>query len=204
MHEAFPLQWPDGWARRPAHARQNSHFAEHIGFARARDELLREVELLGGRDVVLSTNVPLRRDGLPYADSPEPADPGVALYFVRGANRTPVVIACDTYRKVRENLRALGATVEALRAIRRHGATDLLERAFTGFAALPPAMLGDPPWRSVLGVGPDDGLVAAGEAWKKLAYEHHPDRGGSLDRFNQVARAWEKAQKELDPGSGVS
>jgi cytochrome c5 len=55
------------------------------------------------------------------------------------------VIACDSYSTVRANMRAVGATVEALRAIQRHGATSLLERAFTGFAALPPKGGGDVP-----------------------------------------------------------
>jgi hypothetical protein len=48
------------------------------------------------------------------------------------AREAPLVIACDSYTKVRWNMRACGATVEALRTIQRHGATELLERAFTG------------------------------------------------------------------------
>jgi hypothetical protein len=100
---------------------------------------------MGAKEIVVSTNVPTRRDGLPYADAREPADPGVAVYFTHGKRQ--LVIACDSYSTVRANMRAVGATVEALRAIQRHGATSLLERAFTGFAALPPKGGGDVPGR---------------------------------------------------------
>ena len=34
-------------------------------------------------DLILSMNVDLRRDGLPYANYKEPIDPGVAVYFNR-------------------------------------------------------------------------------------------------------------------------
>jgi hypothetical protein len=43
--------------------------------------LLNEIKLLGGRLPVISTNVRLRRDGLPYANDHVPDDKGAAVYF---------------------------------------------------------------------------------------------------------------------------
>jgi hypothetical protein len=49
--------------------------------AQARDVLLNELRLASGKDVVVSSNVPLRSDGLPYAQSGRLEDPGIAAYF---------------------------------------------------------------------------------------------------------------------------
>lgn len=72
MNEAYPLQWPAGKPRTSIPAR--SRF--DVTFATARDELVREIQMLGGNLPVLSTNIPLKRDGLPYAGEQEPDDRG--------------------------------------------------------------------------------------------------------------------------------
>ena len=61
--DAFPLSWPSGKPR--TRNPQRSRF--DVNFTFARDELLKEIRLLGGRLPILSSNIPLRRDGLPYA-----------------------------------------------------------------------------------------------------------------------------------------
>ena len=48
------------------------------------------------------------------------------------------VIACDLFKEVRLNINAIRLTIAAIRQIERCGASSLLERAFKGFAALPP------------------------------------------------------------------
>src|SRR3546814_3202380 len=75
--EAFPLAWPVGWPR--VARRKSAPFG--MTMAAARDHLMNELRLMGARYPVLSTNVELRRDGLPYAIKREPDDPGVAVYF---------------------------------------------------------------------------------------------------------------------------
>ncbi|ROU09438.1 hypothetical protein [Lysobacter enzymogenes] len=84
----------------------------------------------------MSTNLTLRRDGLPRSDQREPADPGAAVYWTdcTGADRC---MAVDRYTKTAGNLAALAATLEAMRAIERHGGAEILDRVFTGFTALP-------------------------------------------------------------------
>ena len=89
---------------------------------------------MGGSGVILSTNIPLRNDGLPYANSREPNDPGVAVYFQH--KKREMCFACDAFKTVRENAYSIGKTIEALRGIERWGASDMMERAFRGFAAL--------------------------------------------------------------------
>ncbi len=60
--------------------------------ARARDDLVAELRRFGAKDVVLSTSVPLRLDGLPLAAARQPDDPGVAVYFSLTGDMTTTLI----------------------------------------------------------------------------------------------------------------
>jgi len=197
--DAYPLRWPVGWARTHRDDRRASIY--QVSFARARDELLRSVRLLGGVDVVISSDIALRRDGLPYANQGEPADPGIAVYWSQ--NNQPRVMACDCWRTVRDNARAVGLTIDALRAIERSGATQLLERAFTGFAALPEnaGSNGAPDWREVFCVSRDETLTRAQleQLYRTLVRLAHPDVGGSVERMVQLNRARDAALREVGP-----
>src|SRR6056297_748909 len=53
----------------------------------------------------------------------------------------------------------------------------------------------------VLGVAPnaDDPTVRA--AYRELLLEHHPDQGGSRERFMQIKRAYERLAGDGDRGS---
>jgi hypothetical protein len=189
---AFPLYWPLQYGRTARDARRAARFL--VDFSSARTDLLRELNLLRARDVVLSSNVPIRRDGLPMVPDREPDDPGIAVYFWRRSK--PFVIACDQFTRVRWNLRAVGATLEALRSIERHGTTSMLEQAFSGFAQLPAAR--EKPWREVLGVPPgpcDADSVRA--RLRELARSHHPDVGGDPVRMLEITAAYEAAIREL-------
>lgn len=160
--------------------------------------MLDEIERLGGKDVVISSNAQYRADGMPYARQGYIRDTGVAVYFTR--KNQPVVFACDTYGHIHENIHAIGLTIEALRTIERHGAAELLDRAFTGFEALP-APGAKKHWREILDVPADTPagmqLHRAREHYRALANIHHPDRGGSHDRMAEINVAWEEAQNEL-------
>lgn len=186
--EAYPLNWPDGWPRRKPHQRNSSKY--EVSFLRARDELCRELGAGKARHVVISTNIPLRRDGLPLANMREPEDPGVAVYWddKQGWAR---VIACDVWRTVRENLRAVGLAYQSLRQIERTGASELLERAFSGFARLPEAA---DCW-NVLGVERGASAAVICDRFRALAREHHPDRGGNADTMSRLTQAYHEAVK---------
>ena len=200
--ESYPLYWPEGHARRSAELRRKGAFK--VPFRTARDELMNELALLGAENITLSSNVPSRKDGLPYADHREPEDPGVAVYFDRAARR--YVFACDTFACVLHNLRAIGQTIHSLRAIERYGASDMMEQAFGAFLALPPGSPSPAPapapvdWWTPLGLAPDAPLEAIHAAHRHLARRAHPDVGGSAAEMARINLAHDAAVRQRTGG----
>lgn len=186
---AYPLYWPEGQPRTPDRKRKVARF--EVDFATARDHLMDELRRLGARYVVLSTNIPLRLDGLPYARYSEPEDPGVAVYF--DLKDQEMVFACDKWRHVQDNTRAIGKTIEALRGIARWGSQEMMQQSFSGFKALPAD--GQTDWRAMLG-NPVT-LEEAKITYRRLAASAHPDQGGSHHEMQRLNAAWAAAQKEL-------
>lgn len=196
--EAYPLSWPWGWPRKESWQRSSSQY--QVEFAKARDHLARELRLSHARDVVISSNVPLRRDGLPLANMRQPDDPGVAVYWTaRGKKGEPAprVIACDVWRTVRENIRAVGLAVEAIRSLERTGATEILERAYAGFARLP----APPEHWQLLGLMRGASRDALTTRYRELARIHHPDHGGDSALMAAINDAHRLALAELDAAS---
>jgi hypothetical protein len=155
--------------------------------AEAFRRLMRELTRFGvpPDDVVLSTNLELRLDGLPRSKQRAPDDPGAAVYWRDGGERR--CMAIDVYTTVEDNIAALAATIEAMRAIERHGGAVVLDRAFMGFAALPaPGQTTARGWREVLGVGPTASYDEAKSAYRALASKNHPDRGGDAAKMTEL------------------
>lgn len=188
MTERYPLSWPVGWPRTTRLKREPAKFA--VSFARARDELLSELHRLGASAVVISSNIPIKRDGLPYANYKEPQDPGVAVYFRYCQKST--VLACDRWLLVRDNLRAIGLHIAAMRGIERWGVGSV-EQAFMGYQSLPAAHQQE--WWQILKVPPDAPLPTIKAAYRQLAIKYHPDAGGSSEKMATLNRAWEEAQR---------
>lgn len=190
--EAYPLHWPAGWPR--TKYRERARFRTH--FVIARDELFREIQRLGARAPILSSNLALRRDGLPYAVKAQPDDPGVALYFQY--KKRPMCFACDRWDRVQDNVQALCLTIGAIRGIERWSASDMLDRAFTGFEALP-APGQKQHWRAVLGFTTGETVTKelVDRRAKELASINHPDHGGDATTFAAVMTARNEARKEL-------
>jgi hypothetical protein len=86
---AFPLCWPLGWKKTVY--KKNSPYKAN--FTKARNELVKQLRLMGATNTVLSTNIPLRNDGLPYASYAAIQDSGVAIYFTY--KKKQMVFACD-------------------------------------------------------------------------------------------------------------
>lgn len=197
MYDAFPLTWPIGWQRTQIGRRKSSRY--QVSFGQARDDLVNELCLFGCNinNIVISTNVPIRRDGFPYSGMREPDDPGVAAYWVT-KDGTQNVIACDAWRTVRENLRAVGLAVQGLRLIQRTQATEILQRAFSGFAALP-ATSSLPSWATVLGFSSVGGLTIEDveTAYRSCAMNLHPDRGGNHDAMVRLNQARDDAKRAV-------
>lgn len=191
--ENYPLHWPPGWPRTAWGKRGASRFgktgANQIG------ELQRELRLLGARDIVISSNVPVRQDGLPYSDAAKRRydDPGVAIYFqLKGK---PLVMARDRYWTPWENMRSLVLAIDAIRSIERHGGSTMMERAFEGFTALPKPDGAD--WWEVLQVPRTVNRVTVEAKFRELARNRHPDRGGSDHAMAELNRARDQALAEV-------
>lgn len=194
MIESYPLYWPEGWKRTESWRRERSRFK--TGFGAARELVFGEIRRMGGTKQILSTNVPLRNDGLPRANTPATnGETGVAVYFTY--RKKDMVFACDKYTSVADNIYAIAKTIEALRGIERWGASDMLERAFRGFAALPEKA--SSPWRETLGFGPEAAIDSdvLDTRFRELVQQHHPDRGGDPEKFQSVIEARSQARKEL-------
>lgn len=202
-----PLTWPVGWKRTGLGARvaprwhrigsETKHWGNgtsstwrtkrDLSVADATDRLLAELDRLGARDVLLSTNLELRLDGLPRSNQRRPDDPGAAVYFK--LNKADRCLACDRYTTVEGNIAALAAHVEALRAIDRYGVGSV-DQAFAGYTALPADT--SESWWQVLGVPPDATRDAIDQAYRRMARELHPDVSGHSDamvRLNQAVAA---------------
>lgn len=216
---ASPLAWPTGWKRTPesqqvsgrfsmqrspAPGRSYAHRGE-VSIAEATGRLLMELGMMGvhREDVILSTNLTLRLDGMPRSGQPEPRDPGACVYWPHPMTGKPLCMAIDRYSKVAQNIAALAATIEAMRTMERHGGAVVLEKAFTGFTALPAPIVAGAKrhWSDVLGVSldrlPKVGEVA--QAYRQLAAKHHPDRGGNPEQMAELNAARDEALKELAP-----
>lgn len=210
--KAYPLSWPDGWKR--AKLRSHALFSKtkdwkyneqnqpvyqgkaKLSVSDAVKRVLAELERMGIKDddIVISTNVPLRLDGLPRSDQ-EPSDPGVAVYWRKKNQPTMRCMAIDRYHRVADNLAAVAATLDAMRAIERHGGAEILNRAFLGFAALP--QTASSPWREVLGINGVPTLELVESRYRALSLIHHPDKGGDREQFERITQARDAAKIEL-------
>ncbi len=212
---AYPLCWPEGWPRTEASKRafgrfskkSNSGWNKDITLSQAVNRVLNELGMftrvgrpyrVNPNHAIISSMLVLRNDGLPRSGQRTPSDPGVAVYFELDGN--PQVVPCDQYSKIEQNIAAVAATLSALRTLERHG-SGIMERAFTGFAALP-----DPnqekPWWEFFGYKecPEDvPLTVFKQIYHRLARQYHPDTNGGVEdpRMRELNAAWEKAKEEL-------
>lgn len=189
--ERYPLTWPAGWPRTPDWARGHSLFK--VTPEKAYRELLQELERLGAKDVIISSNLKLRNDGFPYATQPRHNDEGIAVYFTRKGK--DVALACDKFFRREANTRAISKTIEAIRGIERWGSSELMERAFTGFAQL--ECDSSRKWWDVLGVASDAALSDIEMAYMRRRSATHPDKGGDIAEFKAVKAAWEQAKQHI-------
>ena len=218
--QAYPLAWPQGWSRTPNHKRKRANFGKRgrdsselytskkkLTIADGVRRVTSELDAYTKRGhswrvpvdtIVISSDLLVRKsDGLPASSQRTPEDSGVAVYFE--LDGTKQVIPCDRYDRIADNLAAVAATLSSLRALERHG-TGVMERAFTGFEALPsPEQAGGIPWQEVLGATNDTPLEEVRLKYRRLRSKAHPDNGGTPQELEKIQRAWEQAQMELAP-----
>lgn len=191
---AHPLAWPagkprTGYPRRASFGTKGDRgYKTEASLAVARARLQDELDRIGASHVVLSTNVELRLDGLPRSGQPEPNDRGVALYFQRSGK--PVVLACDRWDRVPDNIIAIAKHIEAIRGMERWG-VGTTDQLFAGFEALP----APEQWWQVLGVTPDAPPHLIEAAYREKAKTAHPDAGGSDAAMARLNRARDEGRK---------
>lgn len=204
---SFPLQWPDGRPRKLASLRKRAQFNKKVYNGRyhetrdltvseALSRLQDELDRIGARYPVISTNLETRLDGLPRSGQREPDDPGVALYFDLAGK--PHCMPCDTYDRVAGNIAAIAKHIEATRAIDRYGVATVSEM-FAGFQALPaPGKAESALWWKVLRVDPTATEAEVQSAYRKRASEVHPDRpNGSAAAMAEVNAARDEALRAV-------
>lgn len=214
MAQRYPLTWPTGWARTSPNDRRRARFHGSTrkystapgggswmqkteltvhGAIRRLSEELRRMGVLEG-DWIMSSHLRVCLDGGPIANQVNPTDPGVAVYFrLSGKDR---VLACDTWDRCADNIAAVAAHIDALRAIERYGVGSL-DQAFAGYAALPAK---GHTWRAALGFGPDDAVTrdAVDASFKSRARVSHPDAGGSHEAMAALTAARTEALAFLE------
>jgi hypothetical protein len=158
-------------------------------------DIEREMVRLDVDDWRPETAMPQRKtDELPYASAAEPDDSGVALRWTDDGN--DYAIACDHYKKVRDNTRAIGFYFREKRNTENQpvttGQSDFvtarLQLGDDDAIAVPPASsdVDQRELHEILEVALDaDPSVVEAAYWAKIQ-EAHPDRGGSQEAFECV------------------
>jgi hypothetical protein len=195
--QRYPLSWPSGWPR--ARSRSTAQFGtmlrtggrKALNAGEAMDRLERELDAMGARNTVLSSNIELTLRGEPRSDRREPSDSGAAVYFeLKGKT---IALACDKWDRVADNIAAIAKHIEALRGQDRWG-VGTLDRAFSGYEALP----APEQWFNVLGCSSKATRAQVEERFRKAAMLAHPDRGGSVAEMARVNGAHEAAKADLE------
>lgn len=214
--KSYPLSWPQGWRVTPATERRGARFHTHahkyrfdgsnyaqkseLTVADAVKRVIGELAAfrIGEEDMIISTNLLLRNDGLPRSSQPEPSNPGAAVYWRVDKVSPYKVLAIDQYTRVADNLAAIAATINAMRLIERHGNAEILTRVFQGFVALEGPVVRS--WRDVLelGAATNPAFHTVRAAFLTLAKQRHPDNGGSVAAMQELNEAYEAARKEYN------
>lgn len=193
MIEAYPLCWPIGQKRtaNPTYSR----FGDHT-LTQSCKRLLEEIDRMRGTNAIISSNIPIKQDGTPHANYLKCNIPnkGVAVYFTR--NKQQVVLACDRWYNVEDNIWAIACSIEAMRSLERWGVSEMLDRAFSGFLAIPAA--GEAHSKScwdVLGIPITKDKKEIQRAWRGKAKIADILSGAGNDELVEVNAAYTQALK---------
>jgi hypothetical protein len=224
---AYPLSWPRTQARTPAGKRRDDapftvgeaydkkisrwdtaaaqrieetvtrRRTKAVGLPVAVDRLEDQLQRLGAQAVVLSTNLELRLNGMPRAGQRDPDDPGAAVWF--NLKKKRMVLACDKWTRVADNIAALAAHIRAIRSVETYG-VGTMEQAFEGYRTLEDWSGGEMPWKRVLGFGTDahPTLSEVESKYRTRMREVHPDMSGQSGlQAAQLNAAIAQARQEL-------
>lgn len=203
-----PLDLKDFPGPRGVTRRVRSQFK--AGWSNTLNLLDRELWILGARNVVLQAGFradQLRQDSWPLGRA-TPSHPAVIVSFNDSDNR-PLSFPCDRYDSYEHNLRAIALSLEALRAVDRHGVTKRGEQ-YAGFKQIEaPKQWTVDDAAQFLGAKtgyPAQMIVEDPDDYRKLyraaAKTLHPDQGGNPHEWKLLGDA--KALLDLHHGLGGS
>jgi hypothetical protein len=189
-----PLNWPEG-QRRTVKRRKAPFEAKTVTIL---NELDRSVRKLGITDVEITTDRRVRVDGQVSMAADNTIDPGIAIYFKRKGE--DVCIAFDRFNGFWGNLRAIGLYLEYMARLESYDMTEIADKAFTGFTALPAHATPKSnlryhvpkDWYEVLQLAPTAEREVIRAAYRKLSSMYHPDNRitGDPVKFQEVQRAY--------------
>jgi len=201
----YPLNWPSATPRTSFRVSWKSN----VTMSAARNDVLDELRKMRSyvRDSAsITSNLLPRLDGLPRSGQAEPADPGVAVYWLERVNGAEVgrCMAIDRYTTTAGNLRAIALSIGAIRGLERWGGDRIAETAMSGFLALP-APSAEPEWWRVLLFdslprSTPENLDTAMRVARDLMGTLHPDKGGDPVAFKLVSSARDKARSYFGAG----
>ena len=189
--ESYPLTWPDHWPRSKSSGPHASDWKYPVTVGAGCEMVVAELRRLNASNIVISSNIRARLDGLPYSNQGEPKDKGIAVYFTLKGR--PTVLACDLWNKVGRNLWAIAKHVDALRGQQRWGVGSI-EQAFAGYAQLPGhGQTSGLQWWKELGVTINADAESIKQAYKARAKVCHPDTGGTAEAMSLLNEAFRMA-----------
>jgi hypothetical protein len=213
LKRRYPLDWPRGWKR--TKTRVHAQFGKVSGDGGSTSprkralsawdgaqRVVQELSALGVReeDILISTNLRTRLDGMPRSDDPEPTDPGAVVYW-QDKTGSQHCMPIDQYHRVADNLAAIAATLNALRAVKRHGGGAILDRTIEGLRpALPESV--SLSWRQVLEFNRDQTVTVemVERRHREMAKKFHSDlTGASHAHMAAINVARDEALAELAP-----
>lgn len=190
----YPLQWLQQQQR--TKNPQRARFGERSIF-KAGNELINELKRLGGKNMIISSNLETKARGTGFYANQKVEDSGIVVYF--DLKDKAKAMACDRWNKPEDNIWALYLSIQAIRGLERWGGSDFLDGLFTGFQALPYYEEGQ---QTPLITAPQyfqycESLEDVEITWKKKRAYMHPDRGGSNEDFIELTRQYKEAKNRF-------
>lgn len=179
------IDWPR--TDNPEHSRFDT------SLTKARDKLTCEVALMGGLNLVISSNARTNRSGEILSRQSRIEDTGVTAYFDR--NGEQVCIPCDRWIRLEDNVNAIAQVIGALWGLEQWGAKQMVDQAFRSFAALSAG--NELAWWEVLSVSGTASRQQVEAAYRQQVRRHHPDARGSADAFLRIKDAYDTAVREV-------
>lgn len=190
----------------PSHKRRDGAFS--ATWAATLRLLEKELNNLNAKDIIVNAYFQfgdIRKDGWPKSLA-RPSQPGVVLSFETKKGR--IVMPCDAFNHWESNLRAIGLTLEHLRAVARYGVVTSEEEQYTGWLKLPAASPADELAQHAETICNYAGMNGQSRftifsdqksfdsAWRAAARNWHPDKNGGRDyEFKDVIAARDAIRK---------